>query len=213
MQDFPYDPTVTTMGLGLRELKKQITRESIADAALRLVADHGLERVTIDEIARLAFVSPRTFSNYFSCKEEAVVAAGERRMLAAIPEQWGAGSELPLRAVAHMFASTVENWSKDDLRLTAQQVRLATTYPSLRPYRFQQFGELQASLAASIASRPGTRIDYAQLIAAVAVAAFRTTVEQWATDGGDPGDLGMAIASAFASLERGLPWPEPTPSP
>ena len=62
--------------VGLRSIKKQLTRESIADAALRLSLEKGLSHITIDEIAHLAFVSPRTVSNYFSCKEEAVVAAG-----------------------------------------------------------------------------------------------------------------------------------------
>src|SRR6187551_1090508 len=61
---------------GLRSIKKRMTRDQIADAALQLTLEKGLENVTSDEIAHLAFVSPRTVSNYFSCKEEAVVAAG-----------------------------------------------------------------------------------------------------------------------------------------
>ena len=63
--------------MGLRALKKQMTHEAIAEAALKLTLDKGLDHATIDEIARRAFVSPRTFSNYFSCKEEAVVAADD----------------------------------------------------------------------------------------------------------------------------------------
>ena len=62
--------------IGLRDLKKQITRTSIASAALRLAVERGLEQVTLDEIAEQAFVSPRTVSNYFSGKEEAIAAAG-----------------------------------------------------------------------------------------------------------------------------------------
>ena len=56
---------------GLRELKKQITREAIADAARQLALGNGLDHVTLDEIAHVAFVSPRTVSNYFSCNGEA----------------------------------------------------------------------------------------------------------------------------------------------
>ena len=60
---------------GLRERKKALTHRTIADAAFTLTVEHGLEHVTIDQIADLAFVSPRTVSNYFMSKEAAVVAA------------------------------------------------------------------------------------------------------------------------------------------
>ena len=38
---------------GLRELKKQITREAIADAARQLALGNGLDHVTLDEIAHV----------------------------------------------------------------------------------------------------------------------------------------------------------------
>jgi len=44
---------------GLRELKKQITREAIADAARQLALGNGLDHVTLDETAHVAFVSRR----------------------------------------------------------------------------------------------------------------------------------------------------------
>src|SRR3954469_18002584 len=58
---------------GLRERKKQATRAALADAAWNLAAEHGVSAVTIDDIAQAADVSPRTFFNYFSSKEEAVL--------------------------------------------------------------------------------------------------------------------------------------------
>jgi AcrR family transcriptional regulator len=62
--------------VGLRARKKSMARETIANAALSLTKERGLANVTLEEVGRIAFVSPRTVSNYFSCKEEAVVAAG-----------------------------------------------------------------------------------------------------------------------------------------
>jgi AcrR family transcriptional regulator len=55
---------------GLRELKKQRTRQQIGDVARRLFADKGFEAVTVAEVARAAEVSEATVFNYFPAKED-----------------------------------------------------------------------------------------------------------------------------------------------
>jgi AcrR family transcriptional regulator len=57
---------------GLRERKKQQTRELIAETARRLFTERGFERVTVAEIARTADVSEQTVFNYFPTKEDLV---------------------------------------------------------------------------------------------------------------------------------------------
>src|SRR3954454_13722776 len=60
------------MTTGLRERKKQQTRELIAETARRLFGERGFEAVTVAEIARAADVSTQTVFNYFSTKEDLV---------------------------------------------------------------------------------------------------------------------------------------------
>ncbi|GAA3158697.1 helix-turn-helix domain-containing protein [Nonomuraea salmonea] len=48
---------------GLRELKKQRTRQALIEAALRLFEDKGYENVTVAEIADAAEVSPAPSSS------------------------------------------------------------------------------------------------------------------------------------------------------
>lgn len=55
--------------LGLRERKKLRTRSILIDAALDLCLRHGYEQTTVDQIAAVAEVSPRTYSRYFASKE------------------------------------------------------------------------------------------------------------------------------------------------
>jgi AcrR family transcriptional regulator len=56
--------------MGLRELKKEQTRQLIADTAFRLFADRGFEKVSVAEIARDAQVAEATVFNYFPSKED-----------------------------------------------------------------------------------------------------------------------------------------------
>jgi AcrR family transcriptional regulator len=57
---------------GLRERKKALTRQLIADAAARLFAERGYENVAVSDVAREADVSEQTVYNYFPTKEQLV---------------------------------------------------------------------------------------------------------------------------------------------
>src|SRR5262245_64576986 len=61
------------MSDGLRERKKAETRRALSSAALRLAEEHGPDGMTVEAVAEAAGVSPRTFFNYFSSKEDAIM--------------------------------------------------------------------------------------------------------------------------------------------
>src|SRR2546427_12742835 len=57
---------------GLRERKKALTRQLIADTAARLFAERGYENVAVSDVAREADVAEQTVYNYFPTKEQLV---------------------------------------------------------------------------------------------------------------------------------------------
>jgi len=56
--------------MGLRELKREQTRQLIADTAWRLFADRGFDQVSVAEVAQEAQVAAATVYNYFRTKED-----------------------------------------------------------------------------------------------------------------------------------------------
>jgi AcrR family transcriptional regulator len=58
---------------GLRERKKQQTRQLIAGAAAALFGERGYEHVSVSDVAKAAEVSEQTVYNYFPAKERLVL--------------------------------------------------------------------------------------------------------------------------------------------
>ena len=57
---------------GLRDRKKEMTRQAISDVATRLFVERGFDKVSIDDIAHEADVARKTVFNYFPRKEDLV---------------------------------------------------------------------------------------------------------------------------------------------
>src|SRR6059058_4322723 len=114
---------------GLRERKKQATREAIHATALRLFAERGFDAVTVAEVARAADVAEKTVFNHFATKEDLVFPRGHRR-LAALGEAIrdrppGASVVAPFRDWTALFLDQVsqEGQHVQDLVTVAQLVR------------------------------------------------------------------------------------------
>jgi AcrR family transcriptional regulator len=197
------------MPTGLRERKKLATRTALHEAALRLVAERGLDRVSVDDIAAAADVSPRTFFNYFTSKDDAVVGvdpAGPARQAAAVAARPAAESPVEaLRAVER--ESAVEMAA--DRELWPLRLQVIDANPALVGRLAAAFGESERVLAGAIAERTGTRVDvdvYPGLLAGVAAAAMRSSLHRWLATG-FTASLPDLVDEAWAVLAAGLPEP------
>lgn len=194
--------------LGLRELKKRQTRDSIAAAALKLTEEKGLSNVTIEEIALEAFISPRTFSNYFSSKEEAVLASGVTVTEEVLEAFSGSTSDdPPLKTLCELMVG-LSRKHPERLRQSARMNVLEEDNQSLRPFRITQEVELIFDLSQRVAARTHTDISsdvYPTLVASAAISAMLTSLSLWAHAGFPEGRLPELIEESFTMASEGYP--------
>jgi len=70
----------TRSGVELRELRRERNAREIQRAAMSLFAARGYADVTVEDIARGAGISERTFFRYFASKDHLLVAEAGRRI-------------------------------------------------------------------------------------------------------------------------------------
>jgi AcrR family transcriptional regulator len=146
---------------GLRERKKQRTRELIAETARRLFVERGFDGVTVAEIARAAEVAEKTVFNYFPTKEDLVywrLEAFEAQLLAAIRERPAGTSALDAfgRFLAAQRGWLAEKNPEAGGRMVAV-ARMITDSPALMAREQQVFEQFTHSLAALLAEETGAQ--------------------------------------------------------
>ena len=67
-------------GVELREQRRERNAREIQQTAISLFAERGYAAVTVDDIAREAGISERTFFRYFASKDHLLVAEASRRI-------------------------------------------------------------------------------------------------------------------------------------
>jgi AcrR family transcriptional regulator len=167
---------------GLRERKKEATRQALYEAALRLALEFGPDRITVDAIADRAGVSRRTFSNYFANKEEALFHADRRRILLLCGlVRARPSAEPPWTALTAAAAEFYTELGDLDPEWVAQS-RLVRRHPSLAAAQVQTFAALERELSDQVAVRfkdqdpSGVR---ARLVAATFLAVLRVSLNVW----------------------------------
>ncbi|WP_067135558.1 TetR/AcrR family transcriptional regulator [Microtetraspora malaysiensis] len=198
---------------GLRERKKQETRQQISDTASWLFMQRGFDTVTVAEIAEAAGVSTKTVFNYFPRKEDL--------FLDRIPE------------ATDLIARTVRERPADMEPLTALRqaavrlvreghplggigegyehfARVVVNSPALRA-RVREFVDEVEDLLAKLFEEIEAKGPWSRVAAALVVAAVRST---YATsfrrllDGDRPEDIRddhiVLLNRSFDVLERAL---------
>jgi AcrR family transcriptional regulator len=157
---------------GLRERKKQRTRSMLIDAAVQLCEKQGFDKTTVDQIAAVADVSPRTFSRYFATKDAVILALIDDMVdaiAAQLERQPPDMAELEALLAAHvdMVRATAsappDGFTTERLKTTA---RIVNSSPALR-LAASEFRP--NSVTRVLANRMGVRLEDKKLRLVVAV--------------------------------------------
>ena len=165
---------------GMRERKKLATREALSAAALRLALEHGPQNVRVDDIAEAAGVSPRTYNNYFSSREQAIVVglAAERGAPVAAALRARPVDEPLDQAVV---GALIEQYS-DEGEPDRDTLALITSAPALQAEFLDTIAAIERPLAEAIAARTGPDGQGElgpEVLAAAVSGAARVAAERW----------------------------------
>lgn len=210
MDATPHTPT-------LRERTRRAVHAEITDTALRLFAEQGFDATTVDQIAKAAGISRRSFFHYFGSKEDVVLGDLEalgRRVRDALEARpatepaWDAlrAALLTLRGpdtdaatelqIAHMYADAPSLRAKHLEKHLRWQELLGPDIE--RRLGIAPGGGADATDAAAPAADRPTVDPRARAVVAAALTCLDIAVEAWRESGGtaDPVDLFDAAVAA-----------------
>lgn len=192
----------TEPGVGLRERKKDATRRALAETALRLTRERGLDGFTISELTDRVGVSRRTFSNYFPSKADCVAAVAEGWLDDVLQAIRRAPADASLLEVLH--TGLIEVARQGAQRWAALQ-EVVDTEPELAARALAGDEAVAEVVGTEVAHRTGLDPDdiRVRLLASFAVTAGREVLTRWTTSGDttDNAELAALLDSAFSILD------------
>lgn len=201
---------------GLRERKKQRTRELIATTAARLFAEHGYEQVSVLDIAAAAEVSEQTVYNYFPTKSQLVLDRDQQlreQLTTAIAERTsGTSPAAAIRPVALGLLGSLE--AMDDEQAHGGLDYLSVRSPTVRRLALEMTDRHADAIARVLATEPGGPALPVAKVRAIAIAWVIQTITDLAGQSTAAGQVPAQIAKQLRPTIRAIideldTWPPP----
>ncbi|MET8155332.1 TetR family transcriptional regulator [Sphaerisporangium sp. NPDC005289] len=189
-----------------RERKKRMTRQLIAETALRLFAEQGYEQTTVAQITSAADVATKTFFNYFPSKEDVLFAHTERhsRVLLDTLAARREGESIP-DLLARVYEETIARYVAEDppmereRELSQAYAHMIMTVPALQAKALHLMLDLQRRIAEELLKAFPGELD--PVSAGAAVGAMMGAVQGAGLAGAA---IGRSQAEVLDALRRGI---------
>ena len=183
---------------GLRERKKQATRDTIMRVAIELFAARGYDETSVEMIAAKAEVSAPTFFRYFGSKDEVLYANAQWRLSLLEPAVLDQPANEPNLVAGWnaVIRTLLHDVDTDNVRLA---VKAARSHPVLVGKRHSNSLQWETAIAQALARRTGnvpTGEDH-HLTAAIIMTLVRVATDQWADT--PHGDFRAMLNATFAT--------------
>ncbi|MER5712368.1 TetR family transcriptional regulator [Streptomyces sp. NPDC042898] len=200
---------------GLRERKKERTRQALSDAAVALFLEKGFDAVSVAEVAAAAEVSKPTLFRYFPAKEDLVLHrfADHEDEAARVVAAGRLAGTAPLDA---LYAHVLDGLGRQD------PVTGLCDHPAVLAYHRLLYGtpalvarlhayraRSEAALADALGGDPlDARVAAGQIVAVLRILAEENTarIAGGETAGEVAADAVAAAGRAFRALRDGLPY-------
>jgi AcrR family transcriptional regulator len=189
-----------------RARRKLETYRALSLSARELVVLHGFDGVTVEQIADAAGVSARTFFNYFSSKEEAVLGVEPGMLEALAAEVIGRPRrEHPAQALMAVLVGDADELPSVARRFVLRE-ELVAQYPVLQARSLAALAHTEQALIGAVAVRLGvdpTHDPYPTVVVSAVLAVFRSTIAWWHRHG-ETVPLAEVVRAGMRSLDGGL---------
>ena len=195
--------SASRVAAGLRERKKERTRETIRKRALHLFFTQGFDATTVQQIIEDVEISESTFFRYFPTKGDVVLSDDFDPIIVAAFRRQPA-SLTPIQALRAAFHEAFAELTPEEIAEQSARMQLVLAVPELRAAMLDQFGQAMSLLADVLAERSGRAADdmavrtLAGAVIGAAMAVLFAMLE-------DPSlDLATLFDRAMEQLEGGL---------
>jgi AcrR family transcriptional regulator len=189
---------------GVRERKRRETLQRIADVGLQLFLANGYQATTLDDVARAAGVSRRTFFSYFNSKDEILftqIGGYAAALRDLVREQSSADS--PIDVASEALLQLSNRFQAAAMIAIARVMRDSEAF--LRGRRHSGYLQLEQALYEGLSDLwPGVeRRDGLRLVAMASVCALRLATDAWLANEGARA-LPDHLKEAFGKLKEDI---------
>jgi len=195
----------------MTQSKREATRQRLADAALALFLESGFDNVTVDQIAKAAGVSRRTFFRHFNSKEKVVFPFTDARIQAYrdLVRAQTNGQAATFSNLKVVFSQIVQSWLDNEDRMMRSR-KIVAQSSILMAYDHDVTAKWEHAIALELDGPPtnhpgeiGMPSLRARMVAGMLVGVMRPVFIHWYDTEGKSDLVGQG-EEALDLVERGL---------
>ena len=183
----------------LNARKQQFVRNTIWDSAIDLFAEKGFDETTVDDIAKAAGVSRRSFFRYFASKNDLMAQAIVNYGTILTTAINGCPRTFSLSEVLRETVLQVARQAAEHPR-TPKIIQIASKYPTAREAQMSRIAEVQDVVAEAFARRSkhsGGHLKQ-RILARLTMSLIDVTLQSWFEDGQQ--DISATVKQALTTL-------------